>query len=315
MHPAKSVILFTISSGAGYGLLSVLFVYSFFAGVEPGSAFVITAFAVALSLIVIGLLSSTLHLGHPERAWRALSQWRTSWLSREGVLALLTFIPALLFVYFWLTHGMTSIDTLASGGVAAALALATVLCTAMIYASLRAIPAWRNLWTLPVYISFSVMTGTVLFNFLIVLFAVPSSDLPVFSSLGFLIAGWLVKSLYWAHIKGAAPAATIQQATGLSAASVRQLDPPHDGANYLLDEMGFRIARKHASILRRIAIILGFLLPTSLLGAGQVFNFDQQLVPAAIALLSISIGVITERWLFFAEAKHVMTLYYGEQGV
>ncbi|MCH8173488.1 MAG: dimethyl sulfoxide reductase anchor subunit [Proteobacteria bacterium] len=182
MHPAKSVIFFTTATGAGYGLLVALFAYSLLGEAPADNSFTWGAFFSAFFLIIAGLLSSTLHLGHPERAWRALSQWRSSWLSREGVAALFTFIPAGLFLYSWLTFGMTSIYTFLFGALTAILSLATVYCTAMIYVSLKAIPAWRNLWTLPVYLSFSIMTGTVLFNFLIELFdtALPSLTPAIF---------------------------------------------------------------------------------------------------------------------------------------
>src|SRR5210317_2614374 len=89
MDPAYSVILFTSSSGAGYGLIAWL-AFTRLSGMwqlSPMAA--IVACLVALALITTGLLSSTFHLGHPERAWRAFSQWRSSWLSREGVLAVI----------------------------------------------------------------------------------------------------------------------------------------------------------------------------------------------------------------------------------
>src|SRR5574339_13420 len=113
MHPALSVIVFTVSSGIGYGMLFWLTVNVAFgdwrvAGVtqwSPERGFGIAVFGVAFALIVAGLLSSTLHLGHPERAWRALSQWRSSWLSREGVMAILTFVPIGLFAIGWVILG------------------------------------------------------------------------------------------------------------------------------------------------------------------------------------------------------------------
>ena len=93
MHPAYSVILFTTASGAGYGLLALLGLVGFNHGPASSLIFGLTAMVIALGLITIGLLSSTFHLGHPERAWRAFSQWRSSWLSREGVAAVLTYLP------------------------------------------------------------------------------------------------------------------------------------------------------------------------------------------------------------------------------
>src|SRR5436190_21342228 len=97
MNPAYSVILFTTASGAGYGLLALLGLVGFNHGPASSFIFGLVALVIALGLITVGLLSSTFHLGHPERAWRAFSQWRSSWLSREGVAAVLTYVPAVLF--------------------------------------------------------------------------------------------------------------------------------------------------------------------------------------------------------------------------
>ena len=90
MHPAASVILFTVTSGMGYGLLALLAVLGSLGVLPPDPGLGLAGFGTALALITAGLLASIFHLGHPERAWRALSQWRTSWLSREGVLAIMS---------------------------------------------------------------------------------------------------------------------------------------------------------------------------------------------------------------------------------
>src|SRR6188474_1537135 len=98
MHPALSVIFFTVASGAGFGMLAWLGLSAAIRPSLPPAAAVIAEFALAFALTVFGLLSSTFHLGRPERAWRAFSQWRSSWLSREGVFSVATFPPALALV-------------------------------------------------------------------------------------------------------------------------------------------------------------------------------------------------------------------------
>ena len=143
MHPAYSVILFTTSSGAGYGLLALIGLSGATHGAASSIEFAITTLVVALGLISVGLLSSTFHLGHPERAWRAFSQWRSSWLSREGVLALATLVPVGLFGLGWVVFQDTTGFFAVMGLLSTVLALATVYCTAMIYASLATVPAWR----------------------------------------------------------------------------------------------------------------------------------------------------------------------------
>src|SRR6056297_2511505 len=105
MHPAYSVIVFTTASGAGYGLLALLGVWGMMGGHAPSTAFGLISGAVAFGLVTLGLLSSTYHLGRPERAWRAFSQWRSSWLSREGVAAVATYVPAGLFAIGWIFWG------------------------------------------------------------------------------------------------------------------------------------------------------------------------------------------------------------------
>src|SRR5215813_4142839 len=108
MHPAYSVIFFTSASGGGYGLLIWLGLLGA-TGQLPGDRwFGFAGFAWALLMVTAGRLSSTAHLGHPERAWRAFSQWRTSWLSREGVLSVATYVPAGLLAILWIFFGRIS---------------------------------------------------------------------------------------------------------------------------------------------------------------------------------------------------------------
>ncbi len=155
LHPALSVILFTTASGAGYGLLALLGLFGASwrpARREPLSGLVAFV-AVARPGDRRASSSSTLHLGHPERAWRAFSQWRSSWLSREGVLALSTFLPAGIYAIGWLFLG----ELWAWAGLLLSVsAFATVCATAMIYASLKPIRAWHNLWTVPGYLAWAL---------------------------------------------------------------------------------------------------------------------------------------------------------------
>src|SRR5688572_4583690 len=160
MHPAFSVIFFTTLSGAGYGLLICSAIAAVFRW--AGARALLACMALGLVMVTIGLLSSMAHLGKPLRAWRAFSQWRTSWLSREGVMAIVTYVPALL-VASMLLPGMLAPDAegapvaanawgMAAVLVLVACALVTVVCTAMIYASLQPIPAWRHAAVVPVYL-------------------------------------------------------------------------------------------------------------------------------------------------------------------
>ncbi|MEM1048040.1 MAG: DmsC/YnfH family molybdoenzyme membrane anchor subunit [Pseudomonadota bacterium] len=315
MHPAKSVIFFTTASGAGYGLLVWLALLAPFGLLPEGALFVVISFALAIGLVVAGLLSSTFHLGHPERAWRAMSQWRTSWLSREGLAAIFTFAPAFLWGISALWSGFGSPASLTFGFLTAALSLVTVYCTGMIYACLKTIPAWHNDLTRLAYPLFSLTTGAGLGLFILSSFG--AADLSGFLILVIMLfaAGAVVKLSYWASIDAAAPVSTAESATGLGdMGAVRLLEKPHSGTNYLMREMGFEIARKHAVELRGFCMSLGFLAPVLLFLVGLGLPEDLPLVSFVAAVLA-GVGIVLERWLFFAEAKHVVTLYYGQSAV
>src|SRR5262249_40119334 len=151
-HPALSIIFFTTSSGAGFGLLTLLGLGAPLDLLPPDGSFAGAALATAVLLTVGGLVSSVFHLGHPERAWRAFSQWRSSWLSREGVLAVLTLMTAAVFGIGWICCGASDGLIGPFGILAAGLSGATVYCTGMIYASLKPIHQWHNHWVVPNYL-------------------------------------------------------------------------------------------------------------------------------------------------------------------
>ena len=313
MHPAKSVIFFTTGSGAGYGMLVWLAILALMGYQPADSAYGLVAFAVAFGLVVGGLLSSTFHLGHPERAWRAMSQWRSSWLSREGVAAIATFAPTGLYALAWIFLNENQTFSAPIGMLGAIMSLITVYCTSMIYGSLKTIPAWHTVWTQIAYQVFALMTGAVLLWFLTVLFMLPEAVTLARLSLFLLALGFVVKILYWQAIDKAPATSTAESATGLGKlGKISLVEAPHSEDNYLLKEMGFRVARKHAARLRIIALVLGFITPFGLIALALYGLPQYQWILAPLAVASGLVGIVTERWLFFAEAKHVVTLYYGE---
>jgi len=315
MHPAFSVIFFTTISGAGYGLLALTSLLATLDRLPADRWFGLAGLGLGLAAVSIGLLFSTFHLGHPERAWRALSQWRSSWLSREGLIACITFLPAGLFALGWVLL-QTHDGVWAAFGLATfLLSLATIACTAMIYASLKPIPRWSNGWTLPVYLALGLMTGALWLNALALAFGF-GDPLQAWIALGLILVATAVKLGYWRHIDAASPRSTAETATGLGAlGKVRLFEAPHSGENYLMREMGFRIARKHATKLRRIALLLAFGLPLLLTLLLLVLSPAAGIAVAFLAAISGMIGVFVERWLFFAQARHAVTLYYGASEV
>ncbi len=311
MHPAPSIIFFTTSSGAGYGLLCLLALGGLF-GVVPSERWLgFAGFFLSLGLITVGLMASTFHLGHPERAWRAVTQWRSSWLSREGVLALSTYLPAFGIGFGWVVLGSTGGGFAPLALLAAIGALLTVYCTGMIYGSLKPVREWYQPLVAPIYLAFALMTGALLLHALLALFGVASGWVG-WLALGATLLAYGLKARYWQIVDRSDEASTPATAIGLGGSGlVRMVDPPHTQTNYLLQEMGFAVARKHAQKLRRLAYVVG------VLGAGLLTLLALSTTGIAAGLLAVLAavsgigGVVIERWLFFAEASHTVMLYYG----
>ena len=316
MHPAYSVIVFTCASGAGYGLLSWLALSVLRGGPDQRPfGFGIATFAVAFVLITIGLLASTAHLGRPERAWRAFSQWRTSWLSREGVMAIVTYAVGGLFALAWLFADPEWAWTLLPLGASTIVCcLSTLWCTGMIYGSLTTIRAWNNGLVAPLYIALGLVTGRLLLNTAIALTGAGLSVRAIWLTLIILLATWILKAVYWYSIDNTKRSHTIGEATGLGRfGRVRTLDPPHTSANYVMREMGYQVARKHADKLRLFATVLLFVVPVVLTLVMLIAGREINALAAIASVFSAAAGVAVERWLFFAEAEHVSMLYYGRE--
>ena len=310
MKPAASILLLTTLTGFAYGLLAWLGLYVATGAPAAARLMVLSGIGVGLVLATLGLMASALHLGRKERAWRAFSQWRSSWLSREGVAAVLTYPIVLGFA--WSEWRAPAAGLARALGVAAALAsLGTVYCTSMIYASLKPIRQWHNPHTAPDYLIYAVFSGGTLFVLLHALAFGTGAAAAALAALAALCA-LIAKRIYWRHIDAQTPLATLASAIGLPQDTpARPLDAPHFTENFILREMGFQVARRHAAKLRRITLALAFALP---LGLSLLAAFE--LAPLASSLLAVlcaALGLLTERWLFFAEATHVSALYYGRR--
>jgi DMSO reductase anchor subunit len=312
MHPALSVIVFTTATGAGYGLLAWLGVFAA-GGVLPSNRwFALAVLGLALALITGGLLSSTLHLGRPERAWRAFSQWRSSWLSREGVASVVTYVPAGLFAAGWIllerTDGIVAVTGLAT----AVCAIVTVVTTGMIYASLKPVAQWHTPYTMSGYVIYALMSGAVLLNAMLYVSRDESRAMS-WIAFGLIALGWFWKNLTWQANETLGVSTTLNTATGLAGGAVRSIEWPHSEENYLLKEMGYRIARKHAAKLRMFVHVLAFGVPLAATEVAILSNGWLATFASVLAALAMIPGLLVERWLFFAEAKHTVTLYYGRQ--
>jgi DMSO reductase anchor subunit len=310
MHPAYSVIFFTTATGAGYGLLAWLGILAASGVVPADFRLGLIGLGVALGLISAGLISSTAHLGRPERAWRALSQWRSSWLSREAAASLATYVPAGLFAVGWVLLGRADGWVAAAGVLTAIGAAVTVATTGMIYASLKPIQQWHSPFTLPAYLIYAAMTGLLLLNAVLQGLALAPAWLPALAIAATLL-GWAWKAATWRHNDALAAVSSANTATGLAGGRVHSIEWPHTKKNIVLKEMGYRIARKHAGRLRRIVHVAAFALPVLLLAVAMTAGPALAAALSTLAALAQLAGMLVERWLFFAEAGHTVTLYYG----
>ncbi len=309
MHPAFSVLVFTVMSGAGYGLITLM-ALGHLLGLPQlqDSSVLLTGGVVSFVLISGGLLSSTLHLANPKNAWRSFSRFKTSWLSREAVFAVL-FYPFVLgyLTNIWVNGAEVNAIAQLTGFGAALLAMVTLFCTSMIYASLKTIRQWNTSLTPVNYIALGLMSGSLLLAAVQASVAGDLSSVLHNLAIGLVVLGAVVKLIYLFWI-GKPAGSTINTATGFTQASVRLLDQGHTSNGFLNNEFGYTLEANKLMRLRVLMVGIAFVMPFFLLltsSAGLL---------ALAAILTI-IGLLVERWLFFAEARHVVRLFHGDQRV
>ena len=312
MHPAFSVIFFTVTSGLGYGLMMMLVIAHLanFSGALSVQEIVFIG-AVSLVLVTLGLLSSTLHLANPKNAWRAMGRFRTSWLSREGLLAILFYPIALGYLAsVWFHQSSVLIAIL--GVFTAIMALKTIFSTGMIYACLKTIRQWNTALTPANYIWLGLMLGTLTFTALRTGYGDVNFNLNSMLSVNLTviaIAGLLKLSYYFWISTPTGP--SINTATTFTQSIVRLLEVGHTAGTFLTDEFGHAVTQCKSNGLRFVVFLFGFIVPAILLiillnGGGM-----NSLIYVALGIAYI--GILVERWLFFAEARHVVNLYHGMQ--
>jgi DMSO reductase anchor subunit len=317
MKPALSIVFFTVSSGAGLSLLALLALADLCPAPLLSPPALPHGIALALLLVAAGLASSVLHLAKPSNAWRAFARFRTSWLSREAVLAALLFPLALAYLALVL-FGAAGARRALPAILVCLTAWGLLYCTAMIYASLKPIRQWHTRWTPAAYLLLGHWSGALL---VLVLAAAYGGDLRSWGWLAAVlgVAALLVKLGYWRHgavDRSGNQALTIERAIGVaqgvrppgvSVAQARLFDAGHTQRTFLTDEFIFRLARRHGRALRIAALALGFGLPLLWLATGSR-HWALALAAAVVAM----IGLLAERWLFFADARHTVRLYHGD---
>ncbi len=308
MHPSKSIIFFTVISGTGYGIFIGLLFNILFIEISYSLNYKLFISLVSFLMIVLGLLSSTLHLGHPERAWRAFSQWKSSWLSREGLVSVITFFPMVLFYYFWINNINGYVFLLI---ILCIFSLLTIFCTGQMYATLKTIPSWNNSLVTPIYIFNGITVGSLFvysinfyFNYNIFLY----EKFIIIT----IILNLLLKISYWILIRQKTNT-NIQTAVGIKSKNISFFEGPHTGKNYLTTEMINKSNNKNNNFLRLTFCILTFIIPMYMINQYSTLIVDQFILKLSMIFVFILalIGMIIERYLFFIQSKHVVGLYYG----
>jgi DMSO reductase anchor subunit len=317
MNPAFSVVFLTTLSGAGQGLLIAL------VGVEvaarlgfitassaPPPMFFVLGAALVVVLGGLGLLASFFHLGHPERAWRAIAMWRTSWLSRE-CLALPVFL-ACAFAY-GVAHWFNSPWSLAIGALGVVASAALFVCTSMIYACLRFLQEWATPLTMVNFVLLGCASGFTFATACAAWFA-PSliGGLAVCAGVLTLVAcaSRVASLMRNARLR---PKSTVQSATGIKSAKLEQKSRGFTAGAFNLREF---FHGKTPQTLQRIKwtfLVGAFAVPLVLIALGSSvpsIAWSFWLLCAACAVQYA--GLVAERWFFFAEARHPQNLYYRQ---
>ena len=322
MHPAFSVIFFTTLAGAGRGLFLALYTGQLYSVIkllpaENSVGFYALGSLVALVLLVGGLISSFFHLGRPERAWRSAAMWRTSWLSRE-VIVLPTFIGA---VAVWgLVHYMdwnpvlftfgTSIEidlSLLMGAIATLLCFTLFLCTGMIYACIKQLQEWATPLTVINYILLGGASGFMLAT----AFAAGQG-----SGMTWFFGGWAVILTLLAFVSRSASLfrnarikhkSSIQTAIGIRHGHIEQKAQGAMAGSFNTREYFHGASKRKYKNIKWAFLVLVFPIPLVLVSVGLGAHILGLL---AAAFLVQYIGLLMERWFFFAQANHPQNLYY-----
>ena len=289
MHPAPSIILFTVLSGFGFGLISIIGLLQFLSVISMFDLIIYSIIGVIFA--TVGLVSSFFHLANKKNAIKSLSQWQTSWLSREAIAS----IFCLLVVFGNIIWAVSQNNYISEVGVVLFfLSLFTIFTTSMIYAQLKTVPSWNNALTPAIFVCAALTGGAIL--------------LTDYASLVLLLVfGTLQISFWYIADRGFQDKETsVGTALGYNKnEEIRPFDVAHTNRNYLLNEMVYKVARKHSVKIRYISFFMAFVFPMSI-----ILIFPDNFSISVSAITIHLIGIYFSRWLFFAEAKHSVSFYY-----
>lgn len=318
MNPAFSVIFLTTLIGVGQGFFLALVGAELMAliGTVPmpdGRGFFAFGSLISLVFLIGGLVASFFHLGHPERAWRAASMWRTSWLSRECI-ALPAFM-ALVALYgatHYLGWGGSPEPALRVAAATVALLAALVcvtlfICTGMIYVCIRFLQEWSSSLTIVNFMLLGCASGTTLatvFAFLKAPQLVTGYATAAICLTGLALATRLASLSRNARLK---PSSTLQTATGIRHPRIVQKAQGSMGGSFNTRHYFHGKSAIFFRSVKWIFLVLGFLVPVVLLSGSLLLASGWLLVGAFLLQYA---GLIAERWFFFAQANHPQNLYY-----
>lgn len=310
MKPAFSVIFLTTLSGASQGLMIALFGVELAARLgwiaSPPQAFFVASAALAVLLGSLGLFASFFHLGRPERAWRAVAMWRTSWLARECI-ALPCFLACT--TAYGGAHWLALPHTLALGLLAAVASGALFVCTGMIYICLRFLQEWATPLTMTNFVLLGCASGGTLATAGAAWFAPPL--VPALAACALTLAGGAARVASLARNARLRPRSTVQSATGIRAQQVVQRSRGFTAGAFNLREF---FHGKTPQTLRRVKwtfLICAFAVPFALLAIGGATAPAVMSFALACGAFAIQYaGLVAERWFFFAEARHPQNVYY-----
>jgi hypothetical protein len=307
MRPQFSIIFFTTLAGMAQGLLFFIALSNLYSQATPSAFLTNLALPVAFVLLALGLVASFFHLGHPERAWRAAMMWRTSWLSREVIaLPALMVVTIAIYMYaltdqvpqwLWLALLFTTI--------------ALWICTAKIYQCIRFIQEWSHPSTLTNFMLLGLTSGLILLELLVALWgdsAAQIIDAPL-SLVAFLLLflSFNLKLWIWRRNRSLKPKSNLATATGIKGNNIRQTSMGLMGGSFNTREFFHHQTDRMIANLRKIILLCAYVIPMILMA----YAISTPNIPLiTLTLLMNYLGLLAERWMFFAEANHPQNLYY-----
>ena len=307
MRPQFSIIFFTTLAGMAQGLLFFIALLNIEAPILSAPFLAMLALPVSFILLTLGLLASFFHLGHPERAWRAAMMWRTSWLSRE-VIALPAVMLLTAMTFLFVVSGLAPLWLWIALLISI---LALWICTAKIYQCIRFIQEWSHPSTLSNFILLGLTSGGLLLEFLLMLWNEPGAPLGMSMVSGanfiLLFLALNLKLWIWRRNQKLKPKSNLASATGIKGSNIRQTSMGFMGGSFNTREFFHHQTDRVISNIRKIILLMTYVGPMVLLA----FSMNSpNIAQIAIALLMHYIGLLAERWMFFAEANHPQNLYY-----